>query len=290
VLAAQAAPSELSWAFRSHHGVLRAENEDYVGAYPNAVAEERGPLFVVADGMGGHAAGEVASRIAVETVLDAWVAGSETAPRQALRAAARAANSAVFEASFDHARRGMGTTLTALALAGGEALIAHVGDSRAYQVRDGQCSQLTSDHSRVAEMLRMRLISPEQAANHPARAMLTRSLGGEPAVQVDLVRTDAMPGDVFVLCSDGLWDLVSRRDIIEATGADVESAAERLLALALERGAPDNVSVVVVRINPDASLPPVGQERSRLSFLRRVKNRLPVAILIPSVFLALWRA
>ncbi|MCL5291314.1 MAG: protein phosphatase 2C domain-containing protein, partial [Actinobacteria bacterium] len=186
--------------------------------------------------MGGHAAGEVASRLAVETVLETWTTGPTASPHQALRAAVRAANAEVFAASLDHEQRGMGTTLTALALAGSEALVAHVGDSRAYLVRDKQCSQLTSDHSRVAEMLRMRLISPEQAAGHPARSMLTRSLGAEPAVQVDLERTSMAPGDAFVLCSDGVWDLVSRRDIAEANDTPTANeAAETILKAALER-------------------------------------------------------
>jgi protein phosphatase len=227
-------------------------------------------MFVVADGMGGHAAGEVASRIAVETVLQTWVGGSVTRPSQALRTAARAANTAVFAASMDRERRGMGTTLVSLALVAGEAFIANVGDSRAYHVRRGVCSQLTTDHSRVGEMLRMRLITPEQAAHHPARSQLTRSLGGEPAVQVDLVHKELAVGDVFVLCSDGLWDLVSRRDIAEATEAVPDEAAEALIDSALQRGAPDNVSAIVVRITEGH---PIAPERPQ-SFLSRLGRRL----------------
>lgn len=273
-VSANAVLSNLSWALRSHRGVVRPENEDFVGVHAPTVRDGRGPLFVVADGMGGHAAGEVASRIAVETMLDNWSAGSAAAPRQALRAAVRAANAEVFTASLDGERRGMGTTLAALALDGGEAFIAHVGDSRAYLVRGTQCSQITSDHSRVAEMLRMRLITTEQAVNHPARAMLTRSLGSAPAVQVDLERLDIAPGDTFVLCSDGLWDLVSRRDIIKASDApSPDNTAETLLEAALERGAPDNITVVVVRVASGFSVPQDHRGGSRLSFLRRVLKK-----------------
>src|SRR5439155_9805764 len=149
---------------------------------------DRGMLFGLADGMGGHAAGEVASRVAVETVLQRWTEGSGGQPHQALRAAVRDANAAVYDAAMEEGRRGMGTTLTALTLSGREAIIAHIGDSRAYLVRGRTCTQLTADHSRAAEMVRMKLITPEQAANHPARSMLTRSLGGQPAVQIDIIK------------------------------------------------------------------------------------------------------
>lgn len=261
----------VAWALRSHPGRVRQENEDFAGAYAPREQGDHGSVFVVADGMGGHAAGEVASRIAVETVLETWVAGSVTRPGQALRAAARSANMAVFAASMDRECRGMGTTLVTLALVGGEAFVTNVGDSRAYHVREGTCSQITTDHSRVGEMLRMRLITPEQATNHPARSQLTRSLGGEPAVQVDLVQAGLTIGDTFVLCSDGLWDLVSRRDIADAVKASPVEAAEWLIGAALDRGAPDNVTVVVVRITEGH---PVAPERpqSLLSMLTRMRR------------------
>lgn len=253
---AHAESAQLSWAFRSHPGDVRPENEDCVGAFAPAEIEEHGPLFVVADGMGGHAAGEVASRLAVESVLQTWTTAPPGQPHQQLRGAVRAANAAVFAASLDNEHRGMGTTLTALAFAGAEALVAHVGDSRAYLVRRGQTSQLTADHSRVGEMIRMRLITPEQAAHHPARSQLTRSLGYAPAVQVDLVRQELAVGDAFVLCSDGLWDLVSRSEIAEATaGPTANVAAEALIDAALERGAPDNVTVIVARVLEELPLP-----------------------------------
>jgi protein phosphatase len=272
-ISAHGASGGLHWALRSDVGRRRTDNEDFVGVYAPSEPQERGPLFVLADGMGGHAAGEVASRLAVEGVLEQWTSGPSAAPRSALRSAVRAANSTVFAASLDNEHRGMGTTLTALALLGSEAIIAHVGDSRAYRVRGGLCSQLTDDHSRVGEMLRMRLISPEQAAHHPARSQLTRSLGHEPAVQVDLVRSDVAAGDTFVLCCDGLWDLVPRADIASAVAADADGAAARLLELALERDAPDNVSVIVAHVAELSEQPvaPEGAARGRglFGFLRR---------------------
>ena len=234
--------------------------------------EDHGPLFVVCDGMGGHAAGEVASRMAVETVLTRWTTTSPTPTQQAVRSAIRQANSAVFAASLDVETRGMGTTCTALALSGREGYVGHVGDSRCYLVHHGQCSQLTADHSRVGDMLRMRLITPEQAANHPARSQLTRSLGGAPGVQVDIVRTPIHKGDSFVLCSDGVWDLVSRQEIADA--CDLPSpaeGAESLIALSLERGAPDNVTVLLVSVTGE--IPELAADRGRgggIGFLQRL--------------------
>ena len=270
--------AKLSWALCSESGDVRPHNEDFAGAYAPTVPEDawdRGPLWVVADGMGGHRAGEVASRLAVETVLARWVEGSSGQPPNVLRGAVRDANTAIHDAGMESSRRGMGTTLTALTLAGREAIIAHVGDSRAYLVRNGQCNQLTTDHSRVAELLRMRLITVEQAATHPARSMLTRSLGADMIVQPDLVKQSIQHDDVFVLCSDGVWDMVSRPDIAEVVGAigstDLPTpadAARRLVHTAIKRGATDNVTAVLVRVTSDQ---PIASGGVRRSLFRRGK-------------------
>jgi len=275
-LSSHAVLVKLSWAYRSDPGAQRPTNEDFVGAYAPGTPDDswdRGALFVLADGLGGHAAGEVASRVAVETVLQRWTDGSGGQPHQSLRAAVRDANAAVFDAAMEHGRRGMGTTMTALTLSGHEAIIAHVGDSRAYLVRGGNCNQLTSDHSRAAEMVRMKLITPEQAANHPNRSMLTRSLGGEPAIQIDIIRQAIENHDVLVLCSDGLWDSVSRAEIAEVAGAlgtpgfpTPNEVTAHLVDLALKRGAPDNISVLVIRITSTLPFPPTPTRRS---FFRR---------------------
>jgi protein phosphatase len=275
---------ELSWALRSHPGAVREDNEDFVGAYAPYVIEDHGPCFVVCDGMGGHAAGEVASRMAVESVLTTWTTSSPAPTQQAIRSAIRQANSAVFAASLDIETRGMGTTCTALAVSGREGFIGHVGDSRCYLVHHGQCSQLTADHSKVGEMLRMRLITPEQAAKHPARSQLTRSLGAAPGLQVDIVRTPIHKGDSFVLCCDGVWDLVSRQEIAEACALPTTAeTAESLIALSLDRGAHDNVSVVVVRITGD--LPELAADKGRgggMGFLQRLGLvRGPAAVELP---------
>ena len=278
-LAAHAVHEKFTWALCSDAGPRRADNEDFAGVYASNepdIAWDRPPLFVVADGMGGHAAGEVASRVAVKRALQAWTEGDPVFGAAGARAAARAANLAVIDAADAPERRGMGTTLTMLTLSGRIATIAHVGDSRVYLIRDGLCTQLTSDHSRAADMLRMKLISAEQAAVHPARSQLTRSLGVDPLVQVDVYREAVHTGDAFVLCSDGLWDVVGRDDIVRivrgGTNADapmlptVYAAAERLVGTAIEREAADNVTAVVVQVTSDRPVPP---EPRRGLFRRR---------------------
>jgi protein phosphatase len=265
------------WGLRSHGGAVRDHNEDYAAVHASTAPDDawdRSPLFVVADGMGGHAAGEVASRLAVETTVREWTSDSPVSGARGLRTVVRAANLAVIDAGEEPGRRGMGTTLTALTMSGHEACVAHVGDSRAYVVRRDSCTQVTVDHSRAGDMLRMKLISAEQAANHPARSQLTRSLGNDPLVQVDVYRHPIERGDTWVLCTDGLWDVVGSRDIVEvvsAMGKDsgvatAGEAAERLIDLAIERQTLDNVSVVVVQVTSDRPIPP---EPRRSLFRRR---------------------
>jgi serine/threonine protein phosphatase PrpC len=275
-LAAHAVLAKFSWGLVSDPGKVRPHNEDFASAWVPTTPDDtwdRGPVWVVCDGMGGHAAGEVASRVAAEALTRSWGNGSPAAPAAALRGGAREANTAVCDAGMESGQRGMGTTLCALALAGDEAFVANVGDSRCYRVRDGQCEQLTTDHSRVAEMLRMRMITPEQAADHPARSMLTRSLGADLLVQVDVVKETSRQGDTFVLCSDGLWDVIGRTDIAAVADGigspDIPTAAvaaQRLVDTAISRGTTDNVTAVVVRVTSDRAIPSAGARRS---FFRR---------------------
>lgn len=212
---------------------------------------ESGVVFVVADGLGGYGGGDVASRLAVGEMLDHFSATADPGARRAslLRAGFTAANQRVFDAALSgEGTRRMQTTLTALLLVPGEAHIGHVGDSRIYRSRGDILDLLTTDHTQVMEMLRMRLIRPDQAADHPARHALTRSLGAEIAVRAD-VRAEALAdGDTFLLCSDGLWSKVHASEIQEALRDDVRAACERLVALSVERGGEDNASAVAVRV------------------------------------------
>lgn len=233
----------------THPGQVRDNNED------SFLVDERLALFAVADGLGGHQAGEIASRDALEAMRAAVAGGAP------LNEAILAANRSVYErAAADESLRGMATTVTAVVPAGGAAvLIGQVGDSRAYLLRDGELHRLTEDHSLVEELVREGRITPEQAAVHPQRAIITRALGLDPNVEVDLSTTDVRAGDRLVLCSDGLTTMVREREIEQVARSETDPlrAAERLVDRANEAGGEDNITVVVLDVlEVDASVPP----------------------------------
>lgn len=226
---------------KTHTGRQREANEDS--------CFERAPVFAVADGMGGAQAGEVASGLAVE----AFEAERDDAlaPEAYLRETAERANRSIFErARGDSSRSGMGTTLTAAVLADGEVSIGHVGDSRAYLLREGELGQLTNDHSLVEELRRQGKLTREQAAEHPQRSVITRALGPEPGVDVDTMTVSARAGDVFLLCSDGLTTMLDddRVQAILEEAEDLEQAADHLVRAANDRGGKDNITVVLFRL------------------------------------------
>jgi len=222
-------------------GRQRRANEDSLLA--------RAPLFVVADGMGGAQAGEVASRIAVESFQPGLGAASD--PELALAELARAANARIHELSHSNAEQaGMGTTLTAAYVGEEEVAIAHVGDSRAYCLRDGELLRLTDDHSLVDELLRQGRLTPEEAVEHPQRSVITRALGPEGSVEVDTRSIRARAGDVYLLCSDGLTTMISEEQIaaVLRAHARLQDAVEALIAAANEAGGRDNITVVLFRL------------------------------------------
>jgi PPM family protein phosphatase len=228
-------------AFRSDTGRQRTANEDAYFA--------RAPLFAVADGMGGAQAGEVASRIAAESFEPADRGGQ--APEAFLRSIAEAANERIHRfAQEDQSHSGMGTTLTAALVAGEEVSLAHVGDSRAYVLRDDELRLLTSDHSLVEELRRQGRLTAEQAEEHPQRSIITRALGPEREVEVDTMTYRARPGDVFLLCSDGLTTMVSDERIVAVLreSPDLDTAVARLVREANEAGGRDNITVGAFRL------------------------------------------
>jgi protein phosphatase len=234
-------------AFRSDTGRQRTANEDAYFA--------RAPLFAVADGMGGAQAGEVASRIAADSFEAAERAGDSG--EAFLRRLAESANERIHGlAQDDSSRSGMGTTLTAALVEGDEVAIAHVGDSRAYVLRDGELRLLTSDHSLVEELRRQGRLTSEQAEDHPQRSIITRALGPEAEVEVDTLTVSARPGDVFLLCSDGLTTMLKDEEIVAAlsSGESLSSAAMRLVREANEAGGRDNITVVAFRLEPAGEL------------------------------------
>lgn len=227
--------------WKTDTGRARADNEDSAYARP--------PLYVVADGMGGAQAGEVASALAVEAFRGGL--GSEGTPEQRLTERVQAANRQIYETA--HARletEGMGTTLTAVYLDESELAVAHVGDSRAYIFRDGELMRLTHDHSLVEELIRRGKLTPEQAAAHPQRSIITRALGIEPEVEVDTWTYRMHAGDVVLLCSDGLTSMIGEPQIaaVLASEPDLDRAGERLIAEANEAGGRDNITVVLFRL------------------------------------------
>jgi serine/threonine protein phosphatase PrpC len=236
-------------------------------------------LFILSDGMGGEAHGEVASAMAVDainkyceseredsgaTVLDEVPANISSQSRRLKNAVAQA-NFQIFQsAQKNPEQRGMGATITALWLKDTLMSIAHVGDSRAYLLRNGNLQQLTNDHSLVAEQVRRGLITPQQAEESEMQSVLLRALGAHPEVEIDVDEVEIIPRDVLLLCSDGLTRMVTEPEIAGALQAETvpSTAAERLIALANENGGIDNVTVIVVRFEDDAN-------KSWFSWMRR---------------------
>jgi PPM family protein phosphatase len=234
-------------------GRQRRDNEDSAFA--------RAPVFVVADGMGGAQAGEVASRIAIEA-FEHGLPG-EGSPEERLATRVREANHQIYERSrADRGRAGMGTTLTAAYVDDAHVAIAHVGDSRAYLFRDGTLQRLTQDHSLVDELVRRGKLTEEQAAEHPQRSIITRALGPEPDVEVDTWTYPARPGDVILLCSDGLTSMISEERVKEVLAAheNLDAAADALINEANEAGGRDNITVVLFRLEEADGEDTVGED------------------------------
>jgi protein phosphatase len=239
-------------------GVKRTNNED------NYLINEELNLFIVCDGMGGHAGGEFASAIAVNTVEEV-LTNLETSPeieaareegavevmRERLRYSIRLAGKRIYEkAAAEPEYRGMGTTCLVLLMDGSNAFVAHVGDSRGYIVRDGRIEQLTEDHSFVNAQIRAGLLTPDQARHHKLKNIITRSLGYTEEVEIDIQVRALRRGDRFLLCSDGLSNLVEASELGEAVRSlSPQEAARKLVALACERGGDDNITAVITRVD-----------------------------------------
>jgi PPM family protein phosphatase len=238
---------------RTDVGLVRSENQDFA-AYTTPTEERQshpgGRLMIVADGMGGHRGGATASRLAAETVKAQYLGSETTDVAAALRDALTRANVRIFsEAQANPELRGMGTTTSALAVRAGEGWFAHVGDSRIYRVRNDEIKQLTEDHSLVASMVREGLITPKEAETHPRRNVLQRSMGVAEDVEIDVQGPfDLHEGDTFILCSDGLHGLVKEAELKDVAKLNIDQAADEFVRLALTRGAPDNVTVIVARV------------------------------------------
>ncbi|HXW63244.1 MAG TPA: protein phosphatase 2C domain-containing protein [Candidatus Acidoferrales bacterium] len=264
---------DVEFAHISDAGRVRQENEDYLGHVTPATEEEarsRGWLFVVADGVGGHDLGEVASQTAVESVLAGF---RDSLPGEAhsvlLERLVKGANTRVIDAGQTASPGGvrMATTLVACALRYDRATIVHVGDSRCYLIRRGQANLLTRDHTVANEQVRLGVVSPSQAAGARAQHLLIRSLGAELFVHADVQEHQLLAGDILVLCSDGLHGSVTGSEMAAVTGHDVDLAlaAKQLVDLANQRDGGDNITLQIVRVR---SVERVGIYRGRPYRLR----------------------
>jgi PPM family protein phosphatase len=253
---------QISSGGATHVGMVRTNNEDCLRIVPPL------SLFVLADGMGGEAHGEVASALAVETVVKHCLEGIEnppaalvgesnpgvTARTQRLLSAVQLANQKVFQSAREHPEQtGMGATLTAAWIDDVQLSIAHVGDSRVYLLRSGALQQLTSDHSLVAEQVRRGILTASEAEQSNLQSVLLRALGTQPQVEVDAEQVGLFPGDVLLLCSDGLTRTVTEPEIAGTLQSqpDPQRAADKLIELANESGGVDNISVIVVSLRPE---------------------------------------
>ena len=246
----------ISASVQTDTGCVREANEDsgrHIAPNDLQVRLSKGTLTIVADGMGGHASGEVASQMAVELISEFYYASPAGTASEALRGAIEAANAAIYETSETEEKYfGMGTTLVALVLQENTAISAHVGDSRLYRFRTGHLEMMTTDHSQVMEMVKHGIISMEEARDHDDKNVILRAVGTQPEVEVEVSEPFTVEsGDTFLLCSDGLSDMIHDDEIesIMRSAGDIHTAAEKLINAAKTSGGHDNITVGVVRVS-----------------------------------------
>lgn len=246
-------------ASKTDVGLVREENEDallFCQPSDPRVFEERGILAVVADGVGGNSAGEVASRTAVETIQDTYFQGFDHEPiAAALERAVKEANRRIIDLSEKNALyKGMATTCTALVVRQSDLVIAHVGDSRAYCLRNGELRRLTEDHTLVNELLKKGLVSEEEAKDHPQSNVIVRALGSQGDIDVDVIEFVAEGEDCYLLCSDGLSNLVADEEIAQILSSSTPFVScETMVELARQRGGYDNITVQVIKVSTNDS-------------------------------------
>ncbi len=242
-------------------GLAHERNEDRCGAFVPEDARlraERGQLFVLADGVGGHGAGDVAAELALHTVQETYFSRPWAGPGTTLRAAFAVANDAILAKARGSGHLGMSAATVAAAVVGSRVIVAHLGDVRAYLFCGDQAQRLTSDHSWVQERINAGRLSAEEARVHPYRNLITHALGAEPTAVPDVADAPIQPGDALLLCSDGLWSLVEDEEMarIVAGSAGAEVTTRVLVDLALARGGHDNISAIVVRAVASTSVSP----------------------------------
>ncbi len=264
--------SEIESFGLTHIGHVREENQDAFRLCPPEAeaTSNHGSLYGIADGMGGYAHGSVASDLALTAFFKTFYESDEHSVAARLRQATRIANLEVLQRASQIGAVRMGTTLTVAHIVGDKLTIAHVGDSRAYLMRKHNVVCLTNDHSKVGEMVRLKIISPEKARSHYQRSIITKSIGFDLFVQPDIESKIVLPGDVILLCTDGVWSVLEDEDLAKLNGEKMLAAdlAQSIIDLSLERESDDNVSVVVLKIGGVHPLPESeGQSKWKLSNL-----------------------
>jgi serine/threonine protein phosphatase PrpC len=245
------------WRAITHRGLMRSQNEDSHGVAHSVIPKTPTTsasryLFAVADGLGGHRGGAIASKLALKIVKNEFHKWQgDDAPDRMVSQFMQKANQRVFcvaqtDPELFHK---MQTTLTVVVLDRDTLTLGHIGDCRLYRLREGRIKILTRDHTMASDMLQMHLITPEQASQHPGRHQLTRSVGGEMFMNAEIQREQTLPGDTYLLCSDGLWSELSEEEILTTMQEnDVSAACEKLVRFALRGGAPDNVTAITFHI------------------------------------------
>jgi len=264
---------DLEFSGLSHIGIVRADNQDAI-----RLASDHSParrLFAVADGMGGYSHGGVASATALEAFYETFYSDPHANVARLLKRSVDNANLSVFQAAQRLGAVRMGTTLTAVSLVGHQLHVAHVGDSRAYLIRDQRATVLTNDHTHVGDMVRMKVITPDKIRTHSQRSILTKGLGLGLFVQPDISQHPLRDNDRIVLCSDGLWSVIEDHEFaqVSQTAHSAAELSQRLIDLALDRESDDNLSAVVIHLHQLGSPAPESNNRRTFAIPNPFRKR-----------------
>ena len=268
--------SPISYSGVSHIGPVREDNQDTIHLPVHVSEPFNSWMWAVADGMGGYAHGKLASELALEKLAEAYSKGYLT-PATAFRKGVEAANLKVYQTAHELGVSHMGTTLTAVGLMGRKLHLLHVGDSRAYLVRQGKVTCLTNDHTVVGDLVRMRMISPNQVRAHAKRSVLTRAVGLSLFIQPEITQVALQDEDRVIICSDGVWSVIQDQEFGKMAGATLEmdSLSHNLIELALERQTDDNASVVAIYFRQPGSIAGLNDgNRNSLGVLKSLPARL----------------
>jgi protein phosphatase len=270
----QASP-EIESSGLSHIGSVREDNQDAIRLSGDTPMADR-RLFAIADGMGGYSHGGIASQTALETFFETFYGDTAPVVPRRLRRSVDAANLGVFQMAQRLGAVRMGTTLTAVTVVGQQLHVAHIGDSRAYLIRDNRAQCLTNDHTRVGDMVRMKVIPPDKVRLHAQRSILTKGLGLSLFVQPDITQVELRDGDRLVLCSDGVWSVVEDQEfaLLGASAAHMTDFSQTLIDLALERKSDDNLSVVTIHLHQLGPVEATAEQRRTWNLFAPLRRRV----------------